>query len=217
MSSMAARPHSQKFLHMLTNTTWETEKNGCKYYCCPSINPSKIIHPFHRWIHQSMFQPSICSSLHANVTSIKNLSFCPSIHRWFIHIYPSINPFIHSNSSIHSIYIHQSIIHIFNNASIHIHLFVHPSIVIFIHPYPSNRSSIQSSTSSTYITHLGEHWLHVGDLHLSPHSLWSVSQAPHLLLGHIVLVINVEKQSIVYFPKAMQQVVEPQAVFVVAW
>lgn len=92
---------------------------------------------------------------------------------------------------------------------------IHPSACVSIPPFRSFKNislHIHHPSSASY---LGKHGLHVGDLHLSPHSPGSVSQAPHLLLGHIILVINVQNQSIVYFPKPIKQVVEPQAVFVI--
>lgn len=67
------------------------------------------------------------------------------------------------------------------------------------------------------IPYLRHHGLHIGDLHLSPHSSGRVSQAPHLLQGHVVFIIDVKNERIVRFSKSMEHVVEPQAVPVVAW
>ncbi|TNN41504.1 hypothetical protein EYF80_048333 [Liparis tanakae] len=62
----------------------------------------------------------------------------------------------------------------------------------------------------------GEDHLPIAELHLGPRGPGGVAQAPQLLLGHVVLVVDVEQQSAVCSPVAVQQVVEPQAVPVAA-
>lgn len=88
-------------------------------------------------------------------------------------------------------------------------------LVIF-HMFHSYSSLIQPSFCLPFLqSYLRKHGFHVGDLHLSPYSPGSLRQAPCLLQGHIVLVINVKKKRTVHFSKAINQVVEPQAIFVV--
>lgn len=72
---------------------------------------------------------------------------------------------------------------------------------------------LQSLSPQSY---LGGHGFGVCDLHLGPHIPGAVRQTPHLLLGHVVLIIDIERQGVVYFSKAVEHVVEPQAVFVVS-
>lgn len=69
--------------------------------------------------------------------------------------------------------------------------------------------------ASVVAPYLCQHGLHVGDLHLGPHRPGGVGQAPNLLQGHVVLVVDVESQGVVYLPESLQQVVEPEAVLVV--
>lgn len=65
--------------------------------------------------------------------------------------------------------------------------------------------------------YLGGHGLLVGDVHLIPDISGALRHRPDLLLGHVVFVIDVKSQSIVYLHKAMQGVVEPEAILVVSW
>ena len=64
--------------------------------------------------------------------------------------------------------------------------------------------------------YLGNHGLHICDVHPCPDISGGISQAPDLLLSHVVLVVDVENQSVFHFPEAVKGVVETQTVLMVA-
>ena len=64
----------------------------------------------------------------------------------------------------------------------------------------------------TCAAYLCGHGLLVCDVHLHPDVSRRVGERPHLLLCHVVVVVDVDGQGVVHLPEAVEGVVEAQTV-----
>lgn len=91
---------------------------------------------------------------------------------------------------------------------------VHINRTLYLFIQSKDRAQLEGNAIHPY---LGGHGLLVGDVHLVPDISGALRHCPDLLLGHVVFVVDVESQSIVYLHEAVQGVVEPEAILVISW